>query len=60
MKDQIKSNIITKHLAGLCTKEEERFLKAWLKRDPRHHQFFSAIQFQAQINPQNRLVLKHA
>lgn len=58
MKDQIQSNIITKHLAGLCSQEEEKFLKQWLKEDPRHHQFFAAIQFQAQINPHNRKMLK--
>jgi hypothetical protein len=58
MKDQIKCNIITKHLAGLCTKEEEKFLKQWLQADPRHSQFFSAIKFQTQFNPQNRPVLQ--
>ena len=50
MKDQIKSNIITKHLAGLCSKEEETFLNQWLKSDPRHHSFFNAIQFQVMSN----------
>lgn len=58
MKDQIKCNIITKHLAGLSTKEEAKFLTKWLKENPRNHQFFSAIQFQLQVSSQN-LVLEH-
>lgn len=61
MKDQIKSNIITKHLAGLCSKEEEQFLTQWLKSDPRHYSFFNAIQFQAQINPLQKVkIAQHA
>jgi hypothetical protein len=61
MKDQVNSNIITKHLAGLCSKEEEKFLKEWLKKDPRHHSFFSAIQFQMQFsNKRPAMLNQHA
>lgn len=59
MKDQVKSNIITKHLAGLCNQEEEKFLKEWLKKDPRHHGFFNAIQFQMQFAAKPSLVKQH-
>jgi hypothetical protein len=52
MKDQLQCNLITKHIAGLCSKEEEKFLQNWLNQDPQNHQFFSAIQFQvAQLVP---------
>ncbi len=46
MKDQLNCNLITKAVAGLCNKEEEKFLKAWLNQDPQNHQFYTAIQFQ--------------
>lgn len=44
MKEQLQANIITKHLAGWCNKQEEEFLKNWLKTNPSNQLFFGVIK----------------
>jgi hypothetical protein len=31
MKENLQANLFTKYLAGMCSQEEEAFLKNWLK-----------------------------
>jgi GrpB-like predicted nucleotidyltransferase (UPF0157 family) len=44
MKEHLQSNIITKHLAGWSTAEEERFIRDWLRKHPRHAATYQAIR----------------
>lgn len=44
MKEQLQANLFTKYLAGLCTLEEEAFLKDWLKRNPANQLFLGFVQ----------------
>ncbi|MEN9511892.1 MAG: hypothetical protein RLZZ370_1711, partial [Bacteroidota bacterium] len=44
MKEHLQSNIITKHLAGWSTAEEERFIHEWLKKNPHHAATYQAIR----------------
>ena len=44
MKEHLQSNIITKHLAGWSTAEEERFIREWLKNNPHHAATYQAIR----------------
>lgn len=44
MKEQIQANLFTKYIAGLCTAEEEVFLKTWLKNNPANQLFLGFVQ----------------
>jgi len=44
MKEQLQANIFTKYLAGMCTSEEELFLKNWLKSNPSNQSFLGFVQ----------------
>lgn len=44
MKEQLQANLFTKYLAGLCTNEEELFLKNWLKSNPSNQLFLGFVQ----------------
>jgi hypothetical protein len=44
MKEHLQSNIITKHLAGLTSAEEERFIKEWLSKNPQHSVTYQVIR----------------
>jgi hypothetical protein len=44
MKEQLQANLFTKYLAGLCTTEEETFLKNWLKSNPANQSFLGFVQ----------------
>ncbi|MDI1233365.1 MAG: hypothetical protein PSX81_03675 [bacterium] len=44
MKEEIQANIFTKYLAGLCSNEEEQFLKNWLKNNPANQLFLGFVQ----------------
>jgi hypothetical protein len=44
MKEHLQSNIITKHLAGLTSAEEERFIKEWLNKNPQHAVTYQVIR----------------
>lgn len=44
MKEQLEANLFTKFLAGLCTTEEESFLKNWLKSHPSNQSFLGFVQ----------------
>ncbi|NQW43519.1 MAG: hypothetical protein HQ463_08835 [Bacteroidetes bacterium] len=44
MKEQMQANLFTKFLAGLCNKEEEVFLKNWLKNNPGNQMFLGFVQ----------------
>ncbi|MDP2175240.1 MAG: hypothetical protein Q8K70_04945 [Bacteroidota bacterium] len=44
MKEQLQANLFTKFLAGMCTQEEERFLKSWLKNNPANQLFLGFVQ----------------
>ncbi|MBL7835936.1 MAG: hypothetical protein JNM67_00320 [Bacteroidetes bacterium] len=44
MKEQLQANLFTKYLAGLCTSEEEAFLKEWLKSNPANQLFLGFVQ----------------
>lgn len=51
MKEQLQANLFTKYLAGLCSSEEEAFLKEWLKSNPANQLFLGFVQ---QNIPQSR------
>lgn len=44
MKEEIQANLFTKYIAGLCTSEEETFLKNWLKNNPANQLFLGFVQ----------------
>lgn len=44
MKEQLQANIFTKYLAGMCSSEEETFLKNWLKSNPANQSFLGFVQ----------------
>jgi hypothetical protein len=44
MKEQLQANLFTKFLAGMCTSEEEAFLKNWLKSNPANQLFLGFVQ----------------
>lgn len=44
MKEQLQANLFTKYLAGLCTSEEEAYLKEWLKSNPANQLFLGFVQ----------------
>jgi len=44
MKEQLQANLFTKYLAGMCTSEEELFLKNWLKSNPSNQLFLGFVQ----------------
>lgn len=44
MKEQLQANLFTKFLAGLCSSEEELFLKNWLKNNPGNMPFLGFVQ----------------
>lgn len=44
MKEQLQANLFTKYLAGLCSTEEEAFLKNWLKSNPANQMFMGFVQ----------------
>ncbi len=44
MKEQLQANLFTKYLAGMCTTEEEQFLKNWLKSNPANQLFLGFVQ----------------
>lgn len=44
MKEDIQANLFTKYIAGLCTSEEETFLKTWLKNNPANQLFLGFVQ----------------
>jgi hypothetical protein len=44
MKEQLQANLFTKYLAGLCSSEEEAFLKEWLKSNPANQLFLGFVQ----------------
>lgn len=44
MKEQLQANLFTKYLAGMCTSEEEAFLKDWLKSNPANQLFLGFVQ----------------
>lgn len=44
MKEQLQANLFTKYLAGMCTTEEENFLKEWLKSNPANQLFLGFVQ----------------
>jgi hypothetical protein len=44
MKEQLQANLFTKYLAGLCSNEEETFLKNWLKSNPANQLFLGFVQ----------------
>jgi hypothetical protein len=44
MKEQLQANLFTKFLAGMCTNEEEKFLKSWLKNNPANQMFLGFVQ----------------
>jgi hypothetical protein len=44
MKEHLQSNIITKHLAGLATAEEKRFIREWLNKNPQHAVTYQVIR----------------
>ncbi len=44
MKEQLEANLFTKYLAGMCTSEEENFLKNWLKNNPANQSFLGFVQ----------------
>ena len=55
MKEDIQANLFTKYIAGLCTAEEETFLKNWLKNNPANQLFLGFVQ---QNFPQSLRFLK--
>ena len=44
MKEQLQANLFTKYLAGMCSNEEETFLKNWLKSNPANQMFLGFVQ----------------
>ncbi len=44
MKEQLQANLFTKYLAGMCSAEEELFLKNWLKSNPANQLFLGFVQ----------------
>ena len=44
MKEQLESNILTKHAAGLMEAEELRKLEDWLKQNPQFRTTLALIQ----------------
>jgi hypothetical protein len=50
MKEQLQANLFTKFITGMCTSEEEAFLKKWLKSNPANQLFLGFVQ---QNIPQN-------
>lgn len=44
MKEQLQANLFTKYLAGMCSHEEEAFLKSWLKSNPANQMFLGFVQ----------------
>lgn len=44
MKEQLQANLFTKYLAGMCSSEEEMFLKNWLKSNPANQLFLGFVQ----------------
>ena len=44
MKEQLQANLFTKYLAGMCSHEEETFLKNWLKSNPANQMFLGFVQ----------------
>lgn len=44
MKENLQANLFTKYLAGMCTQEEEAFLKNWLKNNPANQLFLGFVQ----------------
>lgn len=44
MKEQLQANLFTKYLAGMCSLEEEAFLKNWLKSNPANQMFLGFVQ----------------
>jgi|APGre2960657444_1045066.scaffolds.fasta_scaffold903547_1 hypothetical protein len=44
MKEQLQANLFTKYLAGMCSNEEEKFLKNWLKSNPSNQMFLGFVQ----------------
>ncbi|MBX2984944.1 MAG: hypothetical protein LC109_12590 [Bacteroidia bacterium] len=44
MKDELKANLITKYICGLCTPDEEEFIKNWLKTNSTNQLFLGYIK----------------
>jgi len=44
MKEQLQANLFTKYLSGMCSSEEEVFLKEWLKSNPANQLFLGFVQ----------------
>jgi hypothetical protein len=44
MKEQLQANLFTKYLAGMCTNDEEAYLKNWLKCNPANQMFLGFVQ----------------
>ncbi|MCO6495956.1 MAG: hypothetical protein J5I91_09795 [Bacteroidetes bacterium] len=51
MKEEIKANLITKYICGLCTPEEEEFIKNWLKTNTSNQLFLGCIKQNIMSNP---------
>ena len=50
MKEQLQANLFTKFITGMCSSEEEAYLKKWLKSNPANQLFLGFVQ---QNLPQN-------
>jgi hypothetical protein len=44
MLEELKANILTKYLIGQCTKQEEEFIKNWLKSNETNQLFLGFLQ----------------
>lgn len=44
MKEQMSANLFTKYISGLCSPEEELYLKDWLKNNPGNQLFLGFVQ----------------
>lgn len=59
MKEQLESNLITKYVAGLMSREEMRSLEEWLRKNPQYNVTVAIIkqQVDALVNASGRLAV---
>ncbi|MCK9480754.1 MAG: hypothetical protein M0R38_03205 [Bacteroidia bacterium] len=51
MKEELKANLITKYICGLCTPEEEEFVLNWLKANSTNQLLLGYIRQNMMSNP---------
>jgi hypothetical protein len=56
MKEELKANLLTKYVCGMCTPQEEAFVIDWLKSNASNQHFLNFIMKNLQNEKEKQLI----